>query len=295
MKEIGLKLKEKREELNLKLEDVSEKSKISIDKLQNIEEGNVEYFRSNLSYLKYYIRFYYNELGLDYNEVRDQLNDIVNSYTEEISLEKIAEMNKMQENINRRVSSKTKKNKVKVEKKKFDFNFILMVLVIIVAVCSLFYGGLKLIQSGIFTNEKNNDNPDEIVVTVENTPTTTIEVEDTETVKPVSKVTVSEIDFKNYSIIDYIEGEEISLKVFFASDTWTRLSLDGIQVESPASTIYKKDESIELLVTAKKDMIITLQLGYYKGNIIKINENDVVLNENLKNREGAQTISFIFE
>jgi len=83
--------------------------------------------------------------------------------------------------------------------------------------------------------------------------------------------------------------------VYFASDTWTRVSVDGVQVESPASTIYKKDESIELLVNAKKDMIITLQLGYYKGNIIKINDKDVVLNESLQNREDAQTINFIFE
>ena len=294
MKEIGANLKNKREELKLELKDVSVKSKISVDKLENIEEGNVEYFRDNLSYLKYYVRFYYKELGLDYNEVRDQLNDIVNSYTEEISLEKIAEMNKMQENINKRVSSNSQKNKMKVESKKIDLNFLFMALVIIIAIGSLFYGGLKLIQSGIFSNNDDN-NPEEIIVTVQNTPTPTPTVEVTQTPEVVSNVIVSEKDFKNYSVTDYVEGEEISLMVYFASDTWTRVSVDGVQVESPASTIYKKDESIELLVNAKKDMIITLQLGYYKGNIIKINDKDVVLNESLQNREDAQTINFIFE
>lgn len=93
MKELGEYLKEKRESNSVGLEEVSEDIDISMDELENIEEGNIRAFKDVLS-LKEKIKVYAKYLGLDPEKVSDEFNDFMFEHTSKISLADILEAEK---------------------------------------------------------------------------------------------------------------------------------------------------------------------------------------------------------
>ena len=96
MKNIGLKLKEKREENGLSIEEVAEDLKMRPSQISGIEEGKTEDFKDVFS-LKYFIRDYAKYLGLDGEEMLDDFNEYLFEQTSRISLEEIEEARKEKE------------------------------------------------------------------------------------------------------------------------------------------------------------------------------------------------------
>lgn len=96
MKEIGLKLKLKREENGVSLEEAATDLKIRASQLASIEEGKKEDFKDVFS-LKYFIRDYAKYLGLDGEEMLDDFNEYLFEQTSRISLEEIEEARKEKE------------------------------------------------------------------------------------------------------------------------------------------------------------------------------------------------------
>ena len=96
MKEIGLKLKLKREENGVSLEEAAEDLKMSVNKLQSIEEGKKEDFKDVFS-LKYFIRDYAKYLGLDGETILDEFNEYLFEQTSKISVEEVEEAKKEKE------------------------------------------------------------------------------------------------------------------------------------------------------------------------------------------------------
>ena len=74
MKEIGEKLREAREKIDISLEEASEDLKVDSEILKKIEEGDKESFKDVL-YLKYYIRDYAKYLGLNSDELVEEFNE----------------------------------------------------------------------------------------------------------------------------------------------------------------------------------------------------------------------------
>ena len=93
MKEIGEKLKEAREKMEISIEEASEDLKIETSILEKIEEGDKESFKDVL-YLKYYIRDYAKYLGLDSEELVEEFNEYLFDYTSKISIDDIKNANK---------------------------------------------------------------------------------------------------------------------------------------------------------------------------------------------------------
>lgn len=96
MKEIGLKLKLKREENGVSLEEAASDLKIRASQLASIEEGNKDDFKDVFS-LKYFIRDYAKYLGLDGEEMLDDFNEYLFEQTSKISLEDIEEARREKE------------------------------------------------------------------------------------------------------------------------------------------------------------------------------------------------------
>ena len=86
MKEIGLKLKLKREENGVSIEEAASDLKMRPSQLTSIEEGKKEDFKDVFS-LKYFIRDYAKYLGLDGEEMLDEFNEYLFDYTSKISLD----------------------------------------------------------------------------------------------------------------------------------------------------------------------------------------------------------------
>ena len=88
MIEIGLKLKEKREENGVSVEEVSEDLKVRPSQIVSLEEGKRENFK-DVVFLKYFIRDYAKYLGLNSEELVDEFNEFLFDYTSRIPLEEI--------------------------------------------------------------------------------------------------------------------------------------------------------------------------------------------------------------
>ena len=74
MKDIGIKLKTKREENGLSLEEVANDLKIRVNQLISIEEWRKDDFKDVFS-LKYFIRDYAKYLGLDGEDILNSFNE----------------------------------------------------------------------------------------------------------------------------------------------------------------------------------------------------------------------------
>ena len=86
MKEIGIKLKEKREENGVSVEEAAEDLKLRPSQIISIEEGKREDF-DDVFYLKYFIRDYAKYLGLDGEKLVDEFNEYLFDYTSKIPVE----------------------------------------------------------------------------------------------------------------------------------------------------------------------------------------------------------------
>ena len=134
MKNIGLKLKDKREENGLSIEEVAEDKKtiffsfgLSIEEvaedlkmrpsqISSIEEGKTEDFK-DVFYLKYFIRDYAKYLGLDSERILDEFNEYLFDMTSKIPIELIKEAKKDKNENNDTISPYTKESsKIKVPK-----------------------------------------------------------------------------------------------------------------------------------------------------------------------------------
>ncbi len=96
MKEIGLKLKLKREENGVSIEEAASDLNMRVSQLLSIEEGKKEDFKDVFS-LKYFIRDYAKYLGLDGEKILDDFNEYLFEETSKISLEEIEEAKKEKE------------------------------------------------------------------------------------------------------------------------------------------------------------------------------------------------------
>ena len=116
MKNIGLKLKDKREENGLSIEEVAEDLKMRTSQISSIEEGKTEDFK-DVFYLKYFIRDYAKYLGLDSERILDEFNEYLFDMTSKIPIELIKEAKKDKNENNDTISPYTKESsKIKVPK-----------------------------------------------------------------------------------------------------------------------------------------------------------------------------------
>ena len=104
MKDIGAKLREAREGVDITIEEAAGDLKVSKSQIENIEAGNLEAFQ-DIFYLKYFIRDYAKYLGLDYDELVDEFNEYLFDYTSKISLTDIEEANKKEEEKGEKIRS----------------------------------------------------------------------------------------------------------------------------------------------------------------------------------------------
>ncbi len=283
MKEISEILKQHRINANLSLEDMSEKTKIQMPYLIAIEDGDIDKFKNDISYLKYYIRFYCRVINFDFELVRERLDIAIDEFSQTIVIKKIDDDKQRQNAINRQLNYSKEKNKASknVAKKSKDYSFIsLFAMVIIVMSCIIFF------VFNVFFKGDNEIKPPVIVPTPTSTPI--VEVEEL----PISIV---ESDATTYFVNDYNVKENISIKVNFNNDTWIRVYYDDVVTNNPVSKVYKSGEVMEILITPVNDMKITIHFGIVKGNEIYINDELVILNEEIKDLASGQKIDFVLK
>ena len=88
MIEVGEKLKDAREEKGVSVNEAAEDLKLRPSQIENIEAGNLKAFK-DVFYLKVFIRDYAKYLGLDEDEIMDEVNEFFFEETSKIPIKEI--------------------------------------------------------------------------------------------------------------------------------------------------------------------------------------------------------------
>ena len=144
MKEIGEQFKEKREEIGITIEEVSNDLSRDVIVIQNLENGNHKVFRDILD-LKDMVRTYAKYLGLDDEKLLEELDDFIFEKTSKISA--IDVENKLKEEQEKKKDDKKIHTPYTLElKNQKDFT-VVVIIIIIVFLLALFYILLKILFS----------------------------------------------------------------------------------------------------------------------------------------------------
>ena len=90
MKEIGNSFKTARETIGISKSEVIKDLDITESQLDNLEDGNINAFK-DVFFLKDIVKMYAKYLNLDEDEIMDNFNDFMFSYTSRIPVEEILE------------------------------------------------------------------------------------------------------------------------------------------------------------------------------------------------------------
>lgn len=130
MKNIGIKLKTKREENGISVDEVAEDLKMRPAQITSIEEGRIEDFK-DVFYLKYFIRDYAKYLGLDGEKLLDEFNEYLFDITSKIPVNLINEA-KGKKDEDKISSPYTIERKKKVKIPKLVIGIIIIIILIVI-------------------------------------------------------------------------------------------------------------------------------------------------------------------
>ena len=148
MKDIGLKLKEKREENGVSIEEAADDLKMRPSQIISLESGKKEDFKDVMS-LKYFIRDYAKYLGLDGEKLVDEFNEFLFDFTSKIPVNKIEKAKQNNQKKKDVVSPYTKTNK-----KNNKYKIFIISIIIFIVICIVGY----FIVSNIKGNDFQDDN-----------------------------------------------------------------------------------------------------------------------------------------
>lgn len=149
MEEIGLKLKEKREENGVSIEEAAEDLKMRPSLLVDLESGKKDSFPDVIT-LKNYIRDYSKYLGLDSEKLIDEFNEFLFDFTSKIPASDIEKAKAERENERKEFASPyTKKSD-----KEFKYKFVIYGVIILALVLVIGY----FVLSGIKKNDFYDNN-----------------------------------------------------------------------------------------------------------------------------------------
>lgn len=149
MKDIGLKLKEKREENGVSVYEAAEDLKMRPSQIISLEEGRKEDF-SDVNTLKFFIRDYAKYLGLDGEKLVDEFNEFLFDFTSKIPSEVIEEAKQKREKEKKEFSSPYTKKEG--HNKTYIICIGVCVLVLLVFIITYF------VVSGVRNNDFKDDN-----------------------------------------------------------------------------------------------------------------------------------------
>ena len=144
MEEIGRLLKEKRLELGLTIEEVSDQTRLTQKHIKALEEGNISFFHDDLSYLRFFVKSYCDVLGLDFEDIKDELRKDVNDYTMTFTTSAQINHEEIEKNIAKseklsKVSTANVKTRQKRRFRKPDMSLVsLIAIVAVVAIVIMF-------------------------------------------------------------------------------------------------------------------------------------------------------------
>lgn len=281
MIEIGNSFKERREELGFTLKQMSDKTRVPVNKLQAIESGDLKFFENEFTYLKFYVRYYCNALHLDFELYRDQLDLALDEFSNTTKMLKITELNDIQNRVKERINKPLKKKKIDISFISFVSSIVLLVITLLLVFVFLILPNLNKEEDLIL------DNNSEIPTPIEN-----IDDEDT-IVEEIPKVlSVNQVDSVNYEITGFNDNQELAMLINFKSNAYVRIRVDGDTAVNLPSKLYNVGSTLDFKFNASNDTILEVYIGWMNGNTITINDLIIPIDSDIARRNGSVTFTF---
>lgn len=299
MKNVGLRLKEQREEVGFTLEEMSAKTKITTPQLRALEDGDLDFFKEDISYVPYFVRFYAQALYLDYETMRVEVDNAIKDLHHTQKLKVVAQNKALKENIDGRIKDKKfSKNTPMLRpagKRKVDYSLLSLIVFIILLLITLVV--IFFVYVFPMINQPSTNNNDNTIIALPENPNDLDEKpnEDDSSIPFVSAIEVIQVNAREYDITGYVDNEEVLITVTFVRDVWMKVYIDGVATDNPKSKTYKKDEVMEIRLLAKDDMNVLLHFGNLKDNTVRINDDQIVWDDSIANWLRGIKISFRFK
>lgn len=292
MKEIGEILKAKRLEKGLTIEQISQQTRMSLPHIKAIEEGNLDYFKNDLSYLRFFLHAYSDAVGADFEQIKMMLENTLNSYTQAFEVKQADEHAKMEENIQKNKKETKQKQKRKINRHsknkshgKLDFSLIsFLAIVSLLVVCVLVVSGFYLVR-----NLNQVEPPTPPVIENNDKPIQQEEDEKPE-VEPPKEIEIQKDGVDKYKILN--ASEKVVIKIEFVPSSWFAAYLDDQELKTPTSKIYDAGSVVEIELDPAVNQQLRLRFGYFAGMKMYVNEESVAIDESIANRLGTQDIYF---
>lgn len=300
MEKIGLYLKQQREELGFTLEQMSQKTKITTIQLQEIEQGNLDFFAGDITYLPFMIRRYAKALYVNFDEIKADVDSLVDKYYETKKMKVVLENKEMEKSIlekANKVSSPSKNIRPSKVAKKLEFSQLSLILVVLVIVASIIFMVVSVILPML--NQTEDPIDDDPIVSLPENPNDQdneepIE-EQPEPIEQESEIVISTNAPNEYAISQFKEDEEVKISLDFNTQTWVRVYIDDVATDNPQSRVYQPNESIDVVTIAKDAHRVSFHVGIVRSNEFSVNDEVITLDSGVANVTYGIRIHFVFE
>lgn len=310
MDKIGNTLKQKRLELGLTIEEVSEKTRLTIKHIKAIEEGDISYFKDDLSYLRFFLKSYCDVLGLDFEGMKVDLQDSIEDYTTSFSKHAIAQHEAIErgvkENAEKLKKSKPKAKKAKPKKvrhrRKIDMSLLSFLAIIVVILIGLIFAFVMWMQRSTGGDDDLVANKPPVAPVDISEDANKKEPEEEPAKEPVKEeepkkeekkeLAITAVNDTQYTLENLTDGDEIDIEITFGPKTQTsfRALVDGTVLSNPANKVYQPKAVIHVRETAVKGKKIQLAFGYMVDNAITVNGVKVELPASITSKAGSAVI-----
>lgn len=261
--------KHQRELLGYSLEDLSVKTKLTTHQLQAIEAGDINYFKDDITYFPFMVRFVANILKVDYESIKPDVEQIIATFHSTQAFKKIQQRDEIHRSVHR------KANKLGVKKKNnIDFTFVGLILLLTILVIALVFTFFTTILPRLVTST-NTDND---LVELPDNPTDEEPDTPIDPVEPEIVISISELTYNTYAITNFDESVKVVFKVTpKLRQSWIRFSLNGSIVALPATATYPVNQEVIYEITPTLNDEISIRLGDMVGGNVEIMVNDQVI------------------
>ena len=300
MEKIGLYLKQQREELGFTLEQMSQKTKITTMQLQEIEQGNLDFFAGDITYLPFMIRRYAKALYVNFDEIKADVDSLVDKYYETKQMKVVLENKEMEKSIlekANKVPAPSKNIRPSSVAKKLEFSQLSLILVVLVIIASIIFMVVSVILPML--NQTEDPIDDDPIVSLPENPNDQdnedpIE-EQPETIEQESEIVISTNAPNEYAISQFKEDEEVKISLAFNTQTWVRVYIDDVPTDNPQSRVYQPNESIDVVTIAQDAHRVSFHVGIVRSNEFSVNDEVVLLDSEVANVTYGIRINFVFE
>lgn len=289
MENLGDKIKEKRIQKNMTIEDLSKKTFLSVAVIKDIEAGKFDQYDGDETYVKMYLKRISNALDMDSFELTQDYYAL----TKEIKLAQLKEKEELEKKQSEIVKKGktfnfdspqyTRKKSVYVDKTHIKIIRRIIVFCLIALLVLVIWIGISKTKSNISDPTFNPDNQ----TTIEGDVDTDLNTNDDNNQNSNnanqnvfnSDVNITRNDVLDFSISLPSDATKVTFKIIYGNDSWCSMKVNGKSYAGFDEKIYYSEDIVELTFDISQLQNIDLKNGYSMGHKYYINNVEIPLTE----------------